>query len=195
MSDAAAKRRAKQTLNNLLLSLAATVGVMVLLVLAVPRDDSNRVEPVDYVAIGEQAASETSEKLLIPTIPVDWYSNSARYRSSAQDGVANWYVGFVGPNSEFVAITQGIDVNQTWMQLMIESNKPTGDVVIEGKTWKVYESVRENNPPKSKDYLMVLEYENNAVFVYGVAPSANLEDFAAQLGTLIDANMPAEAVN
>jgi hypothetical protein len=168
---------------------------MVLLVLAVPRDDSNLVEPVDYVAIGEQAASETSEKLLIPTIPVDWYSNSARYRSSAQDGVANWYVGFVGPNSEFVAITQGLDVNQTWMQLMIESNKPTGDVVIEGKTWKVYESVRENNPPKSKDYLMVLEYENNAVFVYGVAPSANLEDFAAQLGTLIDANMPAEAVN
>ena len=195
MSDAAAKRRAKQTLNNLLLSLAATVGVMVLLVLAVPRDDSNRVEPVDYVAIGEQAASETSEKLLIPTIPVDWYSNSARYRSSAQDGVANWYVGFVGPNSEFVAITQGLGVNQTWMQLMIESNKPTGDVVIEGKTWKVYESVRENNPPKSKDYLMVLEYENNAVFVYGVAPTANLEDFAAQLGTLIDANMPAEAVN
>jgi len=195
MSDAAAKRRAKQTLNNLLLSLAATVGVMVLLVLAVPRDDSNRVEPVDYVAIGEQAASETSEKLLIPTIPVDWYSNSARYRSSAQDGVANWYVGFVGPNSEFVAITQGLGVNQTWMQLMIESNKPTGDVVIEGKTWKVYESVRENNPPKSKDYLMVLEYENNAVFVYGVAPTANLEDFAVQLGTLIDANMPAEAVN
>jgi hypothetical protein len=195
MSDAAAKRRARQTLNNLLLSLAATVGVMVLLVLAVPRDDSNRVQPVDYVAIAEQAESEANEKLLIPTIPVDWYSNAARYRSSAQDGVANWYVGFVGPNSEFVAVTQGLDVNQTWMQLMIESNKPTGEVVIQGKTWKVYESVRENNPPKSKDYLMVLEYENNAVFVYGVAPRPNLEDFAAQLGTLIDANMPAEAVN
>jgi hypothetical protein len=195
MSDAAAKRRARQTLNNLMLSLAATVGVMVLLVLAVPRDDSNRVQPVDYVAIAEQAESEANEKLLIPTIPVDWYSNAARYRSSAQDGVANWYVGFVGPNSEFVAVTQGLDVNQTWMQLMIESNKPTGEVVIQGKTWKVYESVRENNPPKSKDYLMVLEYENNAVFVYGVAPRPNLEDFAAQLGTLIDANMPAEAVN
>ena len=69
MSDAAAQRRAKQTLNNLLLSLAATVGVMVLLVLAVPRDDSNRVQPVDYVAIAEQAAAETSEKLLVPTIP------------------------------------------------------------------------------------------------------------------------------
>jgi hypothetical protein len=195
MSDAAAQRRARQTLNNLLLSLAATVGVMVLLVLAVPRDDSNRVQAVDYVAIAEQAATETGQKLLVPTLPVDWYSNAARYRSSAQDGVANWYVGFVGPNSEFVAVAQGLAVNQTWMQLMIESNKPTGEVVIQDKTWKVYESIRENNPPKSKDYLMVLEYENNAVFVYGVAPRANLEDFAGQLGTLIDANMPAEAVN
>jgi hypothetical protein len=186
MSDAAAQRRAKQTLNNLLLSLAATVGVMVLLVLAVPRDDSNRVQPVDYVAIAEQAAAETSEKLLIPTIPVDWYSNAARYRSSDQDGVANWYVGFVGPNSEFLAMTQGLDVNQTWIQLMLESNKPTGEVLIEGQKWKVFESVRENNPPKSKDYMMVLEYENNAVFVYGVAPTEVLEDFALQLTLQIE---------
>jgi hypothetical protein len=195
MSDAAAQRRARQTLINLLLSLAATVGVMVLLVLAVPRDDSNRVQPVDYLSIADQASTEAPGQLLVPTIPVDWYSNGARYRSSDQDGVANWYVGFVGPNSEFVAMTQGLEVNQTWMQLMIESNKPAGEVVIQGKTWKVFESVRENIPPKSKDYMMVLEYEKNAVFVYGVAPRANLEDFASSLGTLIDANMPSEAVN
>jgi Protein of unknown function (DUF4245) len=186
MSDAAAQRRARQTLNNLLLSLAATVGVMVLLVLAVPRDDSNRVQPVDYVAIAEQAAAETSEKLLIPTIPVDWYSNAARYRSSDQDGVANWYVGFVGPNSEFLAMTQALDVNQTWIQLMLESNKPTGKVELAGQSWQIFESVRENNPPKSKDYMMVLEYDKNAVFVYGVAPTEVLEDFALQLTLQIE---------
>jgi hypothetical protein len=186
MSDAAAQRRAKQTLNNLLLSLAATVGVMVLLVLAVPRDDSNRVQPVDYVAIAEQAATEATGKLLIPTIPVDWYSNAARYRSSDQDGVANWYVGFVGPNSEFLAMTQGLDVNQTWIQLMLESNKPTGKVELAGQSWQIFESVRENNPPKSKDYMMVLEYDKNAVFVYGVAPTEVLEDFALQLTLQIE---------
>ena len=186
MSDAAAQRRARQTLNNLLLSLAATVGVMVLLVLAVPRDDSNRVAPVDYVAIAEQAAAETSEKLLIPTIPVDWYSNAARYRSSDQDGVANWYVGFVGPKSEFIAITQGLEVNQTWIQLMLESNKPTGEVELAGQSWQIFESVRENNPPKSKDYMMFLEYDKNAVFIYGVAPTEVLEDFALQLTLQIE---------
>ena len=195
MSDAAAQRRARQTLINLLLSLGATVGVMVLLVLAVPRDDSNRIQPVDYLAIANQASSEAPGKLLVPTIPVDWYSNAARYRSPAQDGVANWYVGFVGPNGEFLAMTQGLDVNQTWIQIMLESNKPSGQIEIQGKTWRVYESIRANNPPKSKDYMMVLEYENNAVFVYGVAPQAVLEDLASQLGALIDENVPAEAVN
>jgi hypothetical protein len=185
MNDAAAQRRARQTLINLLLSLAATVGVMVLLVLAVPRDDSNRIQPVDYVAIANQATSEAPGRLLVPTIPVDWYSNAARYRSSAQDGVANWYIGFVGPGGEFLAMTQGIDVNQTWMQLMLESNKPSGEIEIQGKRWSIYESVRENNPPKSKDYMMVLEYGNNALFVYGVAPTLQLEDLASQLTSMI----------
>ncbi|MEY4981103.1 MAG: hypothetical protein RL174_441, partial [Actinomycetota bacterium] len=45
--DAAAKRRAKQTVINLLLSLAATLGIVIVTVLAVPRDDSNRIQPVD----------------------------------------------------------------------------------------------------------------------------------------------------
>jgi hypothetical protein len=92
-------------------------------------------------------------------------------------------------------MTQGIDVNQTWIQLMLESNKPSGKIEIQGKSWSVYESVRENNPPKSKDYMMVLEYENNAVLVYGVAPQASLEDLASQLGVLIDENRSSEAVN
>jgi hypothetical protein len=43
--------------------------------------------------------------------------------------------------------------------------------------------------------MMVLEYENNAVFVYGVAPKAVLEDLALQLGVLIDEKQPSEAVN
>lgn len=187
MSDAAAARRARQTLINLLLSLLATVGVMVLLVLAVPRDDSNRIQPVDYKSVAQEASKQAPGQLLVPTIPVDWYSNAARYRSSAQDGVANWYVGFVGPNSEFIAMTQGFEVNSTWMQLMLESNKQTGEILIQGQTWKIYENPRISNPPKSKDYLMVLEVEDQAIFVYGVAPKNQLEDFASQLVLLMEA--------
>lgn len=188
MSDAAAKRRARQTLINLLLSLGATIGVMLILILAVPRDDSNRVQAVDYKELAAQAASQAPGALLVPTIPVDWYSNSARFRSATQDGVATWYAGFVGPNSEFIALTQGFDVNQTWLQIQLEANKPTEEVVLGDSTWQIFESTKENNPQKSKDFLMVLEYESNAVLVYGVAPRQQLEEFAKQLSLLIEAN-------
>lgn len=186
MSDAAAKRRARQTLINLLLSLGATVGVMVLLVLSVPRDDSNRVQPVDYQGIAAQAASEAPGELLVPTFSDDWYSNSARYRSAAQDGVATWYAGFVGPNSEFLAMTQGFDVNQTWVQIQLEANKPTGQITLGGQSWIIYETTRSNTTAKSKDFIMLLEYSNNAVLVYGVAPRQQLEDFAEQLASMIE---------
>ena len=188
MSDAAAKRRARQTLINLLLSLGATFGVMLILILAVPRDDSNRVQSVAYQELAAEAASQAPGALLVPTIPVDWYSNSARFRSASQDGVASWYAGFVGPNSEFIALTQGFDINQTWLQIQLEANKPTGEVTLGDTTWKIFESIKENNPKKSKDFLMVLEYESNAVLVYGVAPRQQLEEFAQQLSLLIEAN-------
>ncbi len=188
MSDAAAKRRARQTLINLLLSLGATIGVMLVLILSVPRDDSNRVQAVDYKELAGQAASQAPGPLLVPAIPVDWYSNSARFRSATQDGVATWYAGFVGPNSEFIALTQGFDVNQTWLQIQLEANKPTEEVVLGNSTWRIFESTKESNPQKSKDFLMVLEYDSNAVLVYGVAPRQQLEDFATQLSLLIEAN-------
>ena len=185
MSDAAAKRRARQTLINLLLSLGATIGVMVLLILAVPRDDSNRIQPVDYRAIAAAASSEAPGELIVPSMPVDWYSNAARFRTSAQDGVTNWYVGFVGPAGEFLAFTQGFDVNPTWVQFMLESNRPTGEIELAGQTWKVYETVETNSPPKSKDYMLVLEYETSAVFVYGVALKNQYQDLALQITNLL----------
>lgn len=181
MSDAAAKRRARQTLINLVLSLSATIGVMVLLVLAVPRDDSNRIQPVAYQEIAAEASNQAPDELLVPVFPVDWYSNAARYRSSAQDGVANWYVGFVGPKSEFVAMTQGFETNQTWIQFQLGPNKPTGEYISGDATWIIYENPKQTTPPKSKDYLMLYEYGSNAVFIYGVTPIEILQDFADQL--------------
>ena len=54
MSDSAAKHRAKQTVRNLLLSLLVSLGLVVAIVLGVPRDDSNLIQEVDYIAIASE---------------------------------------------------------------------------------------------------------------------------------------------
>jgi hypothetical protein len=70
----------------------------------------------------------------------------------------------------------------------LEANKPTEEVILGNSTWEIFESSKENNPQKSKDFLMVLEYDSNAVLVYGVAPRQQLEEFAHQLSLLVEAN-------
>ena len=47
MSDSAARHRARQTVINLILALGASIGLVVTLVLIVPRDDSNRIKEID----------------------------------------------------------------------------------------------------------------------------------------------------
>lgn len=188
MSDAAAKRRARQTLINLLLSLGATLGIMLVLILAVPRDDSNRLQAIDYVELAAQAQSSAPGQLLVPKLESGWYSNAARYRTAEQDGVANWYVGFVGPNSEFIAMTQGLGVNQTWISFQLESTKPVGEIKIASDTWELYENPKTESSPKSKDFIMLNRYGTDAVLVYGVAPREVLEKFALELSNQIASN-------
>jgi hypothetical protein len=45
-------------------------------------------------------------------------------------------------------------------------------------TWDVYESVVENNPKKTMDYIMVLNYKDqDYLLLYGVADQAEFKSF------------------
>lgn len=186
MTDTAASRRARQTLINLVLSLGASLGLVLLLVLLVPRDDSNRLQQVNYQELATQAQSSAPGKILVPDLRSDWYANVARYRTADQDGVANWYVGFVGPNNEFIAMTQGFEVNPTWINAQLESAKPIGGELLADYNWEVYQNPNPDSTPKSKDLILLLKYENNSVLVYGVAPFESLVDFARSLSLKIE---------
>jgi hypothetical protein len=114
--DAAAKRRARQTLINLLLALGATVAMALTLVMVVPRDDSNLIKPVDFAAIATDVRQSVGIDVLAPdTIPTGWWSNSARWRDNTADGVNYWHVGFVGPKSQYIGVDQVFATNPTWL--------------------------------------------------------------------------------
>jgi len=100
MSDAAAQRRARQTITNLVLALGASVGLVIALVMIVPRDDTSLIKKVDYVSVAKDASASTARPVIVPKIATDWWCNSARWEASPGDGTdASWYVGFVGPKT------------------------------------------------------------------------------------------------
>ncbi len=182
--DAAAKRRARQTVNNLVLALIASLGVMLAIVLIVPRDDSNRIKPVDYKSIASQALASSGKMVAAPDLPKGWWANSARWSPQPTDGVQNWYVGFVGPKNQYIGLTQAFNVNPTWLAFQLKNDAKTGTQAVGSFTWDIYEAVEPNDPPKTKDFAMVLNYNfHDTAIIYGVAKRQDFVDLASAVQT------------
>lgn len=177
------EHRAKQTLNNLLLSLAATAAIVLILVLVTPRPTTSLIQPVDYKASAQQIKDTTSKPILSPRLlGKGWYSNSARWNSGTADGVDNWYVGFVGPKNQYLGITQAFAANPTWVMLQLKGDLPQGAVTIAGVRWTVWRATTKNDPAKTRDYALVTDIKSgnqtDSVLLYGTASNAEFHQFA-----------------
>lgn len=179
MSDSAAKHRAKQTVRNLILSLIVSIGLMAAIVLGVPRDDSNRVNPVDYTQIAMEAQESLKQPVLAPKIPTDWWSNGARLENELD--VQTWYLGFVTPDNQFIGMNQAFESNPSWLALTLQGNWQDGEVEVEGRTWQIWPTLSPSNPPGTKEYAMVHEYEGSAVVIFGTAQESDFLTLATEI--------------
>ena len=69
--------RGSQTFRGLIAALIATVGVVLLIVLIVPRGDYTGSSAVDLQAAAKNAQSAMNRPLLVPTLPNNWRVNKA----------------------------------------------------------------------------------------------------------------------
>jgi hypothetical protein len=175
-SNNSANRRARQSVINLALSLAATVGVVLLLVMGVPRDDSSRLLRIDYVAEAASASATVGKPLVAPEIPEGWWSNSARLEES--DGVTSWYVGFVTPNNQYIGIRQTYQPNPTWVALQLSGNGKAETRAISNLTWEYWPTLNPSNPPGTRERAMLHQADSLAVIVFGTADWPDLESIA-----------------
>jgi hypothetical protein len=154
----------------LVLALVASLGIMIAIVLIVPRDDSNRIQSVDYKSIAAEAHASSDKQIIAPELPEGWWSNSARWSPKPADGVQNWYVGFVGPKNQYIGLTQAFGINPTWLAFQLKNSAKTGTQAVGDYTWDIYEALEPSDPPKTKDFMMVLNYnETDTAIIYGVA--------------------------
>jgi hypothetical protein len=174
--DAAAVRRARQTLINLLLALGVSLGVLLTFMMVVPRDDSNIIQPVDYVAIAEDVRATKSIDVLAPVnIATGWWSNSARWRDTTADGVNYWHVGFVGPKNQYVGVDQAFETNPTWLALKVVDFEIVSEAAV-GNDYTLTE-YRGRTERKSGESLFIYTSSKNADAIL-VGGTASREEFA-----------------
>ncbi len=174
--SSASERRAKQTVRNLVFSMLATLGVVALIVLGVPRDDSSLIQKIDYLSVASEAESSLAKDVLSPTIPPTWWSNAARIEK--QLGLDVWYVGFVTESSQFIALSQAFDSNPSWEADVLAGNAMTGTREIVGLTWEIYPTRTPSDPPSTKELAMLYRGESWTVVIYGTAAETDFEVLA-----------------
>ena len=170
--SSAAERRAKQTVRNLIYSLLVTLALTLAIVMIVPRDDSNRIQPVDYVGITETVQASVKEELIAPQLETDWWVNAARVEKDW--GGETWYVGIITPDDQYIGLTQAFESNPSWLANKLQGNWLDVTVEIEGRTWEIWPTLLPSIPKGTKEYAMVHTFDKQAVVIYGTASE---EDF------------------
>lgn len=177
--SSAAERRAKQTVRNLIYSMLVTLSLTLVIVLLVPRDDSNRIQPVDYVGITQTVQAAVDQTLIAPKLEADWWVNAARIEQDL--GIDTWYVGYITPDDQYIGLTQAFESNPSWLANKLQGNWLDVTVEIEGRTWEVWPTLLPSVPKGTKEYAMVHSFGEQAVVLYGTASEADFQKLATQI--------------
>lgn len=174
--------RTRQTPNNLVLSLLATVGVVLLIVLIVPRGNQDHTPYVDFAEVGAQAQGAVDETLFVPQLPEDWNANIAELRTGA-DGILTWYIGLVTPSTEFIALKQALDANPSWLAAELPTLTVTGEVAVDGVTWQVYDNREASKGAGNLQYAVSTVAGASTLVLHGTASD---QEFMTLQATLAD---------
>jgi hypothetical protein len=186
-ADDAVKRRQRQTVRNLVASLLASLAVVAVIVLIVPRSDTPIERDVDVPAVAAQAQAGIEQELAVPELPDGWRSNDASLRQGEADGVRAWYAGYLTPSNEYAGMYQGLGANPTWTAELLANTIATGVVMIDGVEWTVYDNRDSDADVGNARYGLVTEAGESTFVLLGTAAPEEFETLARAIVPAIDA--------
>ena len=166
--------RESKTTRNLIVALVSSLGLVLLVALVVVRPTPPPRPPVNYAAIAADATA--SAPLAVPELPDGWKANKALL-SIGNDDVESWNIGFVTPDNQFAAMTQGIDANQSWVAAQLGDIEKTGTTTINGVEWTLYDN-RDDDDPGNFAYAMTAEFDGSNYVLNGTAFEAEFTELA-----------------
>lgn len=186
-ADDAVKRRQRQTVKNLVGSLLASLAVVAVIVLIVPRSDTPIERDVDVASVAAQAQVGIEPELAVPELPDGWRSNDASLRQSEADGVTAWYAGYLTPSDEYAGMYQGLGANPTWTADLLANTVATGVVTIDGVEWTVYDNREADADVGNARYGLVTEAGESTFVLLGTASPEEFDTLARAVAPAIDA--------
>lgn len=172
--------RSRKTINNLIYSLLVTLGLVLAIYFLVPRAEGDPNWNIDYVAQSEIASQSLGEDLLVPAMPEQWRANAAELRNATNGKVTSWYIGFITPADKFIAFNEAFDADATWISNTLKDYPATGEIIIDGQKWTVYDN-RSMKDAGNVQYALVTSSGRSTIVLFGTADDAEFEQLATSI--------------
>lgn len=177
--------RSSQTFRGLIAALIATVGVLLLIVLIVPRGDYTGSNAVDLPAAAKNAQSTLDRPVLLPTPPNNWRVNKA----VLLDGKPVVWDITVAPQADdargYAHIAQAFDADADWAATPLRGASSKGPVKIGGRTWDEY-VIPNSDQAANVNYALGTQVGKDYVLVYGALGKAGTAELVAKISPQID---------
>lgn len=179
--------RQRKTVNNLVFSLLVSLGLVLVMVLMVPRGtDQWRDYSVDVAELAQQHSAVIGEPLLAPNVAETWKAKQAALRKDPAADILSWRINYTTENEAYAGVIQaftsdGEPVNETWIDTQLEGQTPTGREHIAGIEWIVYDHPEQD--PRESNMVFGLRATLGAttLLVFGTDRPEVLRTLAAEV--------------
>jgi hypothetical protein len=177
----AAKRRGgrnSRSVADMIRSLVVVGGVVLVLVLIVPRPSAVSQPPVDVPGTAQGAQPDAHFTLEVPQgLPDSWKATSVQLLDST-DGIQTWHVGYETADAQYAAVQQAKGATTHWVSANSDGGTAVGTQVVDGVTWVQF--LHSNRLARS----LVLAQGDVTTMVTGTASWAELGQLAGSLRPL-----------
>jgi hypothetical protein len=181
--------RERKTVNNLIYSLLATLGVVAVIFFAVPRPDTPQNWQVDYAAVGVAAQSSVNGPLITPSLPSAWRANVAKL--DRIDELPLWTVNFLTPTDEYITYQQVFGEDEAGLRRILTERVPTGELTLgAGQTWTIFAANTATGSTDPKNYALATFAFGDAFILTGSGSVAEFTTLATALTASLEEVAP-----
>ncbi len=175
--------RSSQTFRNLVAALVITLGIVAIVIFAVPRGEPPASEPIDVAAVAADVSGTLEgSTAIVPVVPETWLVTSA---AVAGDDPRTWTVLYVpAEDAGFVRVSQGFSADATWPTRELSGADSAGTIVIDGVEWTEYDIP---DPARAGNISAALSTTagDDTILVYGATDADTLRVVAEGLADQI----------
>jgi hypothetical protein len=182
--DARRKRLLSYSSKNMIYSMLAVLVVAFAWWSLMPNPDEPQRRPAEVEQAAGFAAREADWPVWSPVgLPETWSGTSVSYATI--DGVPTWRMGWVSPQTEYVALRQTVDPPESWSGEVLRDLEQQGPVALQGpageQDWDVYTGVDRNGVPEVALVLAPTPDQPATTIVHGTADVPEIAVFVEAL--------------